>query len=58
MKEIVALPIIIIIIIIMCKEDKNHIDMWLSGCLTLTIEIWKTFTTVNTAIASAALQVH
>jgi hypothetical protein len=42
----------------MCNENKHHIDIWLSDCLSLTSESWKTFTTVNTAIPSAAAQLH
>jgi hypothetical protein len=32
--------------------------MWLSVSLSLTIESWKVFTTADTAIASAAPQMH
>ena len=40
----------------MCNKDERRVDMWLSRCLALTSESWKTFRTVNTAIASAAMQ--
>jgi hypothetical protein len=42
----------------MCNEDKRHIEMWLSCCLTLTSVSWKTLTTVNAAIPSVPTKVH
>ena len=40
----------------MCKEVNHHIDIWLSCCLALTSESWKTFRTKNTATASIVMQ--